>query len=375
VTYRSLQTSEGSPKTEGFLLTEEDLPALARGCAVLGTGGGGSVDSGLLAAQRALAECGPLPVRPLASFDDDDVIVPLSGIGAPTVGHEMISSQHEATAIGAEVQRLMGRPVAAVMSCEIGGSNGISPVAWAARLGVPLLDADGMGRAFPEVPMVSMNVAGLIVNYIVMADVVGNVSTLRPVDGAWSERLARALCVASGSHALMADYILTAATARGAVIESSVSLALRIGRSTEGAGDPIAALVQTLGARRLITGKLVDVARQTGGGFVRGSMSIEGLGADRGRTVQVELQNENLVVREGSLVLASVPDLISVLDTQTAAAISTEMLRYGQRVTVLGWPCDPLWRTERGLQIAGPGAFGYDIDFVPVEQIRSVESA
>jgi DUF917 family protein len=71
-------------------------------------------------------------------------------------------------------------------------------------------------------------------------------------------------------------------------------------------------------------------------------------------------------------VLASVPDLISVLDSQTATAISTELLRYGQRVTVLAWPCDPLWRTPRGLEIAGPRAFGYDLDYVPTEELARV---
>jgi DUF917 family protein len=220
--------------------------------------------------------------------------------------------------------------------------------------------------------MVSMYVAGLAVNYIVLADVVGNVSTVRPVDGLWSERLARAICVAGGSHALMADYVLTAADARGAVIEGTVSYAHNIGRATEQAQDALAALTRELGARRLIGGKLVQIERRTGGGFVRGSVIIEGVGDDGGRLLRLELQNENLVALEDGRVLASVPDLISVLDTQTATAISTESLRYGQRITVLAWPCHPLWRSAAGLQVVGPRAFGYDIDYVPVEELADV---
>ena len=38
----------------------------------------------------------------------------------------------------------------AVMSCEIGGANGLEPLAIAARMDLPVLDADFMGRAFPE---------------------------------------------------------------------------------------------------------------------------------------------------------------------------------------------------------------------------------
>ncbi|MEV0828034.1 DUF917 domain-containing protein [Nonomuraea rubra] len=346
-----------------------DIPALARGCAVLGTGGGGDVRTGSLAAIRAIREYGPVPLLKLDDLPGDALILPLSGIGAPTVSHEMIHGEDEPKRIAEEAERLFGRPPSAIMSSEIGGANGVAPVAWVAQLGVPLLDADGMGRAFPEVQMVSMYVAGIPADLVIMSDVAGNVVTIRPVDGLWSERIARAVCVAAGSHALMSDYLLTADRARGAVIEGTVTRALEIGRATEGAADPLAALRDRLGATRLITGKLTDVARRTTGGFVRGTATIEGTGDDRGRRLTLELQNENLVADEGGRIRAMVPDLITVVDTETAAAIQTEALRYGQRVTVLAWPCDPLWRTPKGLETAGPRAFGYDLGYVPVEEL------
>lgn len=341
---------------------------------MLGTGGGGDVRTGALAARRAIETYGEVPLVRLADLPEDALVVPLSGIGAPTVGHEMIYGEDEPRRVVEEVERIFGRPPTAIMSSEIGGSNGVAPVAWAAQLGLPLLDADGMGRAFPEVQMISMYVAGLPADLVIMSDIVGNVVTIRPIDGLWSERLARAVCVAAGSHALMADYILTAAQARGAVIEGTVTRALEVGRSTEGAAEPLAALQRELGAARLITGKLTDVERRTTGGFVRGTATIEGTGDDRGRTLRLELQNENLVAIEDGEVRAMVPDLITVVDTETAGAIQTESLRYGQRVAVLAWPCDPLWRTPKGLETAGPRAFGYDLEYVPVEEPVKEES-
>ncbi|MEV0595009.1 DUF917 domain-containing protein [Nonomuraea cavernae] len=352
----------------------DDVPALARGCAVLGTGGGGDVRTGALAAKRAIQAYGEVPLVALADLPGDALVVPLSGIGAPTVSQEMIHGEDEPRRIAEEIERIFGRPPSAVMSSEIGGSNGVAPVAWAAQLGLPLLDADGMGRAFPEVQMVSMYVAGLPADLVVMSDIVGNVVTIRPIDGLWSERLARAVCVAAGSHALMADYVLTAAGARGAVIEGTVSRAIAIGRSTERTADPLRALRAELGAVRLITGKLTDVERRTAGGFVRGTATIDGTGDDRDRVLTLELQNENLVALEDGQVKAMVPDLITVVDTETAAAVPTEGLRYGQRVTVLAWPCDPLWRTPKGLDTAGPRAFGYDMDYVPIEELAKEES-
>jgi DUF917 family protein len=98
-------------------------------------------------------------------------------------------------------------------------------------------------------------------------------------------------------------------------------------------------------------------------------VDIDGLGEDAGRLIRLELQNENLVALEHGRLLASVPDLITVLDSDTAEAIATERIRYGQRVTVIAFPCDPVWRTERGIAATGPRAFGYDLDYRPVEKL------
>ena len=62
------------------------------------------------------------------------------------------------------------------------------------------------------------------------------------------------------------------------------------------------------------------------------------------------------------------PDLITVLDAETGEPITTEGLRYGFRVVVLGIPSHEQWRSPRGLELVGPGYFGYDVPFVPVER-------
>src|SRR5205823_9888904 len=128
-------------------------------------------------------------------------------------------------------------------------------------------------------------------------------------------------------------------------------------------GSPVAAVIEAAGAFRLVGGKVLDVRREVTGGFMRGSVVIEGLEEDAGRLIRLELQNEHLVALERGRVLASVPDLITVLDSETADAIPTERVRYGQRVTVIAFACDPVWRTGKGIAVAGPRAFGYEFDY------------
>ena len=95
---------------------------------------------------------------------------------------------------------------------------------------------------------------------------------------------------------------------------------------------------------------------------------IEGVDEYASQKLELNFQNENLVAKVDGEIMVSVPDLITVLDTETGEPITTESLRYGFRVTVLGIPCNEKWRTPEGLELVGPRYFGYDIDWVPVEQ-------
>jgi DUF917 family protein len=354
------------------LLEPDDIAPLAAGAAVFGTGGGGAVHTVQLSVRAAVAAHGPVPLVQVADLAEDDVVINMSAMGAPSVGIEMLGAAAQAETLVREVEQLVGRRVTTLMAAEIGGSNGVAPVGWAAALGLQVLDADGMGRAFPQATMIAMNVAGLPSEFAVMADVIGNVTVLRTVDIAWLERHARAFTVAAGGIALGAHYLLTRTTAPGAVIEGTVSRAVEVGRRLLGAADPVAEVADELGADVLVSGKVVDIDRVTDGGFTRGSVTVQGVGADRGRLLRVEIQNENLVVIEDGAVLVSVPDLVTVVDSETGEAISTELLRFGQRVSVLAWACDPLWRSARGLELAGPRAFGYDLDYAPFDGRRAV---
>ena len=352
------------------LLDPDSLRALARGCAVLGAGGGGDTYLALLQALQATEDHGPVPLVDLDELPDESLIMPCGGIGAPTVSMEKFENGNEGQRLREELEYLTGRHVAALMAGEIGGGNGVLPIAWAAAMHLPLVDADGMGRAFPEVPQVTMQLAGIPPSPAVITDERGNLIVFRTISGQWMERLERAAAVEFGGAASSTEFSLTAAQARGATVRNSVSLAIRIGEAiTRAAGGPVPALIAEIGAFRLVSGKISDVERQTRGGWVRGSVVVDGLGADAGRLIRLELQNENLVALERGRVLASVPDLITVLDTETSDAIATERIRYGQRVTVIAFPCDPVWRTERGIAATGPRTFGYDFDYLPVEEL------
>src|SRR5260370_29638757 len=139
------------------LLDEPALRSLARGCAVLGTGGGGDPRIGLLLALQALEEVGPTELVDLDDLPPDALIMPCGMVGAPTVHIEKIENGDERAVLREHLERLTGRTVAALMPAEIGGSNGLLPLTRAGGRGLPVRAPDGMGRAFPPIPQVRMH--------------------------------------------------------------------------------------------------------------------------------------------------------------------------------------------------------------------------
>lgn len=358
------------------LLDAACIEDLAVGSAILGTGGGGDPHIGKLIALQAVDAHGPVELILPSELADDDLVVVVSMSGAPTVMTEKAPNGGEIDVVWERVVAHAGRPARAAISFEIGGINSLFPVAAAARHGVPLVDADGMGRAFPEFQITAFNAAGVRFGPRFVTDEKGNVLRIDGIDAVWLERINRRALVAMGGAVVSAIGLTGADVQRGA-IHGSISLAVALGRTLRWARqakhDWRPALAALCGALYLCAGKVVSVERRTEGGWVRGHALLAGLGEDAGRTVRIDFQNEHLLAREGrpgawERVLVSTPDLIAVLDTETGTPITTEGLRYGQRVTLAGIPCHPIWRTPRGLELAGPNYFRQPVAYIPLEE-------
>ena len=123
----------------------------------------------------------------------------------------------------------------------------------------------------------------------------------------------------------------------------------------------------------MFVGKVVDIDRRTTEGFTRGTVVLEHL-REPGRVMRIEIQNENLIAFEDGVAVATVPDLICMLDLESFHPITTEQLAYAQRVHVIGMPCAPEWHQPGMLDIVGPKAFGYEVDVVALPGRTTVDA-
>jgi uncharacterized protein len=358
-------------------LEPQDLLDLARGAAFLGTGGGGDPYVGRLMVEQAVREGGVVTILDLADVADDAFVIPTAMMGAPTVMVEKLPRGDEAVAALRALEEVFDRRADATMPIECGGINSTMPLVVGATLGIPVVDADGMGRAFPELQMETFHVHGVSGTPMAIANERGDLVVVRTGDNLTMERYARAVTVQMGGAALIAEYAMDGATAKAASIPGTLSLGIGIGRCLREAraahDDPVEALIEMLAgtlyrhARVIFEGKVTDVSRTTSGGFVRGRAVVEATGG--ASQLELTFQNEHLVARIDGKVAAIVPDLICVLDTDSAEPITTERIRYGQRVRVMGVSTPPIMRTAEALAVFGPAGFGLSEPFLPLETI------
>ncbi|CAG9955853.1 unnamed protein product, partial [Clonostachys rosea f. rosea IK726] len=363
-------------KNSRWLLSPLDLDFIAEGCAILGCGGGGDVYASHLSAKKSLAHGGSVEVIPLDVLPDDAVIPAVAVMGSPSTFSERLPSGEElkysvTAALGS--QGLTTNDLTAIMSLEIGGSNGMRGIQAALWTGKPLVDADLMGRAYPNLWQVTPNNAGIVLTPAAASDGKGNtVVQVRASSNREIEAMLRAVCVQMGQAAGISLGKLTGHQVKQYAAQSSISLAWRLGRASQLARlkkrDIVESILEIHPGRKLLTGKITSVSRHVRDGFTEGSAKITPFGAFGGeekispatQDIKVDFQNENIVAYQvdSKISLASVPDLICLLDAEDGRALGTQDYRYGLRVHVVVLAGSSQWTKGEGLKNGGPEGFG-----------------
>ena len=350
----------------------KEIEDMALGATVLGAGGGGDPYVGKLMAIEAIKKYGEVELITPDEVPDDALVVVSQMMGAPTIMVEKICSGAEPMATYDALKEELGEEPYAIYAVEAGGVNSTIPFILGATRQIPVVDCDLMGRAFPELQMTTLGINGVKGLPAVLADEKGNTVTVRGIDDRWLERIARQATSVMGGYTILASYPCTGRQLKDFGIASTPTLCENIGRALREAreqhADPIDAVLEVTGGFRLFCGKVLDVERKTDGMFVRGQAVIDGLDDDKGSQLVIKFQNENIIALRDGEAVATAPDLVVSLDRESGTPVTTEGLKYGARVVVAGLPCDERWRTPQGLAVVGPRAFGYDIDFVPIEE-------
>lgn len=349
---------------------------IAIGAGLLGSGGGGSPTLGLQLALNALKRGEAINKISLDDLPDDAFVVVFGVMGSPVVVDERPPAFDEGVAAIRAFEKKSGKKVDAIALLEGGGMNCTYPLFVAAALGIPIVDADCMGRAFPGINMVTPNIYGEFNEYYaalsngretILIEGASNFATL--------EENARKATIELGGIVSIAYMPMTGAQAKKWTIKGTLSTVENMGRAireSEGqafsqklnALNKVLALTDYKKAIPLFEGTIVKVicnSREVVGFNVGGFVIENPQTLER---IEIGFQNENLIAltQGSSKIIAQVPDLITIVDPNNVQAISCGEYRFGQQVVVLTLKAPSLMMTEKALAVVGPSAY-------PMEQI------
>jgi len=339
-------------------ITLDTLDDIAAGAAFLATGGGGDPYLACLCAKEGFKTYGPAQLLPPEDLPDDAFVIAVGAVGAPTTSLELLPSVDEAVRVVEAYEKHVGRRPDALVSFEIGGSNSLIPIVAAAALGIPVIDGDGMGRALPEATMMTYAIAGIPPTPAVGLDYAGNTQRFDVDNVQDYEPVIRRFAMERGGMAISAEFGMTGAQLKACVVPHTVSLSARLGRYLRtGEGNAVereADLAKLFdgsiyGKLELIASGLVsDYTSKVVGGYDVGEATLEPATKGEG-DLTVSVKNEFLAVKQGGHTLACLPDLITLVDYETARPINAERLRFGQRVSVFRIGSPAHYTTPEGL--------------------------
>ncbi|MGW9268472.1 S-methyl thiohydantoin desulfurase domain-containing protein [Microbacterium sp. NPDC055599] len=335
-------------------LERDDVAALARGYALLGSGGGGSTT--MLELMLGAADHGPIDVTPVSALDPATPCLGVAFVGSTMLLSERMPGAEPFGALLRAVERWLGHPVPAVCSLEGGGMNGLAPLTLAKTHTV--VDADCTGRAVPGLDQMSLfvdRVPGLVFACETGADGVALVEATRAID---AERVVRSAIIQAGGVGCAVLAGFTVGDLREHAIEGHLARALDLGRAFLAharLAPPL--LAEALGGELLAEGRILSVAPSVTDPHVS-AIEVAGIG---GTVHRVVARSETLAVLSDGLLVAAAPEVIVVLDAVSREILEVTDLSLARHVVVLALPAPEWWseRPERRARIV-PSAYGLD---------------
>lgn len=332
------------------ILSRKDLMDLVDGAAIFSAGGGGDPEVGYEIVDRLIE--GKYAVRLVDPLEvpDEAVVVNFACVGATTT---VAYDSDAAVKTFQMLEKFLGKKAYAAIPVELGGFNTLAAVDVAARLGIPVVDADGAGRSVPEVHLKVYTIDGISLAPMVVADLhAQNVVIVKEtLDSHSAERISRTLAAEWGHSAYTARRILTGKQVKTSPILHSLSQSIKVGALLRKEAYPVRAVLKEVKGVKLFDGVVDKVERETKAGFTYTKVSLKGTGEDKGSRFEFKAKNEVLVAYKDGKLAAIAPDVITPVNPETGRCITAEKIGKADRLVVIGIPAPQKWRTSKGLEL------------------------
>jgi DUF917 family protein len=327
------------------LLDERLLRELVYGGAVLGAGGGGSIEVGLAAGREGLALGSPRLVG-IDELAPTTLLATLSIVGSMGGGISSDQPRPQHGLVLGQLAKLEKKHIGAVIASEVGPQTVTYGWRESAIAGIPIVDAPCNGRAHPLGVMGSLglhrrpsHVAGVVAiggnaggsNYVHLS-----IRTSATKAG----KMIRDAAASSGIPLAVARNLLPASYVKNHAAIGGLKYATQIGaivlrEMKHGLGRLLQQLVGFMGGRILFEGRVHSVSLTESFGFTLGHIRLRDR---RGGECAVGVCNEYLVLRKEQKILATFPDLITIFDFKSSLPLASPQVKPGMHVALLSVP-------------------------------------
>ncbi len=378
-------STQAQSASETRILSEQNLIDILVGSCIQSTRNCDPSQS-ITAVKKALSE--GLVFRTIDPQDipKDEMVVAVQGIGGGGPWQYVIDRTRKQglALVGNPEKRVIelfrkytGRTVAALVRSEAADATATA-LLLSAEMGIPTLDGGITGRAVPEVQQSIPWINGLAsIPTAIITPWGDEIIIASAVDEYRVEDISRAIAVASGGDAWISMTPMLGEQLASGIIPNNLSQAELYGRTVrlarEKGTDPIAALIEVAGGFKLFEGVVTKSEEQGDRGFNWVEAEFDGTKEFAGMTYKMFVKNENIVGWLNGELSAMSPDYIYNLNPMTGE--STMGVGYGgyvvgEHVAIVAVPAAPQWRSEKGVELMGPRHFGFDFDFIPIEQLQ-----
>jgi len=352
-------------------LSHQDLDDLVEGAAIFSAGGGGDPLVGHNIVEMLTEKRFPVQLVDPLEVPDDEIVINFACVGATAS-----VAYHGDAALKTlrTLEEFLGKNAYAVIPVELGGFNTLAAVDVAARRGIPIVDADGAGRAVPEVHLKVYTLDDIPLAPMTVADIdAQNIVLIKQTqDSKAAERIARTLAAEWGQSAYTARRVLMGGQVKTSPVIGTLSNAMRIGMLLRKTVDPLNAVLKETHGFKLFEGVVSAVEHETKAGFTWTTATLDGTHHNEGSKFEFKAKNEVLIGYKDEKLAAIAPDIITPVQAETCKCVPAEKIKKGNKLVMIGIPAPQKWRTPKGLELWKDVLQRSNVseDYVPIERLK-----
>ncbi|MEH7342400.1 DUF917 domain-containing protein [Bacillus sp. JJ1532] len=355
-------------------LRKSDIPILSLGAKVLACGGGGDTKTIEALLKSIMREDDFISVKTISDLENEWVVV-AGTMGSPILFNEAIPSGQEGIQALKIYETITQKNVGALISGEIGGVNALVPLVIAIQTDLPVIDGDGMGRAFPELIMTTFHLSNIPLSPMVLHAHDSNRVIYDSESNSFNSELAKEFIQKNGGHAHFIGYGSKGREMKIAMIPGTLNLIFRLGTvlyEESHLSNKIQDITNVFEnsiygkPQMIICGVVSEVQRWFENETMVGKFIIEGRSSFSNRRIEIEFKNEFISIKEDQYICTT-PDLILVLNDENLFPYSVPEIQQGLSVFIFGVPSPNVLRTKDMLNVVGPESFGLSCTYKPFE--------